>query len=202
MSIVFPCIAARNMLRLGLTNFYDSVDSGLQDQRRATSIKIMPDERPAPNCGREFLAIFCSAWNAIDGDSAYALHEEFEITVAITQRAGDVPFDRLGEALYLRDEDTFIQQYYSIEQRAREVVKVIHPDYAGYFAQINSIAPLAQQPYDKLWLVGADSRPTIVGPDHFFGEDSSKSPTGFLWKVRFKGSGQLNWMTTIDDTTA
>lgn len=199
MSITATCIAARNLLRTNLTNFFDNEDEDIQTERRKASCKLMPDDRPAPNSGREFISLYCSAWNPIDGDALYAFHEEFEITVAVTTRIGDIPFDRIGEAGIYKDEDIFVQQTYSAEERIREIVTIIHPNYVEFAAELNALIGTRQKAYDKLWFIGADSKPAIVGPDHFHAESDSKHPSGLLWKARFKGAGRLHWMTTIDE---
>lgn len=214
MSLVAPAIAARNILRSGLTNFYDQTaaesDDSKQISRRKASIKVMPDDRPTPACGREFIGVYASAWEVLD-DQLYGLHERVTITVALTHRYGDVPFDRLGEAAYVADEDVFIQQYATISDRLRQIVTLLHADFAGFqtemtalLAQGNTadgVAGTRQAAYDKLWFIGADSAPKIVGPDHFFASDSTKAPSGLLMKAKFRGASRLHWMTTLDQTS-
>lgn len=213
MSLVAPCIAVRNILRSSLTNFYDQTAAELansndltgQVRRRKALVKIMPDERPAPNAGREFISIYASGWEIIDNQT-YGFHERVTVTVALTHRYGDVPYDRLGEAAYMADEDVFIQQYKTISDRLREIVLLIHGDFTLYEAQmtallsvdVSSVAKALQSNYDKLYFTGADAKPKIVGPDHFFATSSDKSPSGLLMRANFQGSSRLHWMTTLD----
>lgn len=218
MAIIAPAMALRNMLRTSLTNFYDQTaeefananDLTGQVKRRKESCKIMPDHRPAPNCGREFIAIYNSHWGLKDSNNQYAFHEVYAVTIAVTHRYGDVPFDRLGEAAYGMDEDVFVQQYVPLSNRIREIVKIIHPDYVNFRAQMDAILKVSvdavdkslQDVYDKLWFAGADPRPTIVGPDHFHAENSSKAPSGLMMKVHFASAGRLNWIETLDSPEA
>lgn len=160
----------------------------------------MPDERVAPNAGREFISIYASGWEIIDEDALYGLHERTTVTVALTHRYGDVPFDQMGEAAYMKDEDVFIQQYSSITERLRQIALLIHKDYTQFNAQMASIDSSQQIPYDKLWFSGADAKAKIVGPDHFSAMSSDKSPSGLLMRANFTGAATLHNMTTLDYT--
>lgn len=191
MSHVIPCLAVRNMLRSSLENFYGS---SLSD--RNNNCRVMPDEKVVPSCGQEFIGIFCSNWTNIGG-MQYALHEETTVTVAVTHRTGYVPFDRLGEAEYIKDEDIFIANAISLTDRLREIVALIHPDYINFNAQLDALLLGRQKAYDKLWFVGGDASPKIVGPEHFNASSADQSATGLLMKLHFKGSSTLHWMTTI-----
>jgi len=198
MSLLHPCLAVRNILRENLTSFYDNTDHATQTKRRAANCKYMPDARPAPSAGKEFVSVYCRDWTPLNPRDSYALEEEFTITVAVTHRTGEIPFDRIGEVAILRDEDIFVQQTYTIEARIREIVRLLHQDYVTYIAALNALLGTKQSAYDKLWFTGADPRPRIVGPDHFHGVSSDEAITGLLWEVHFGGSGFVHNMTTID----
>lgn len=166
----------------------------------------MPDERPAPNAGREFISIYASGWEIIDGDALYGFHERVTITVALTHRYGDVPFDNLGEAAYMQDEDKFIQQYSSISSRLRQIAVLIHTSWDAFNTEMAAILvedvlgvdKALQSNYDKLWFSGADSKPQIVGPDHFSAQSSDKAPSGLLMRANFTGAARLHNFTTLD----
>ena len=160
----------------------------------------MPDERPTPNCGKEFFSIFPTKWSAAPGDeSLYGLHEVFGVCVAITHRTGDSPYDRIGEINFIKDEDIFVGLYKSLEERIREVNRIIHPDYVSQFAQFTTLLPSQQQPYEKLNWTHSDHIPVIVGPAHFHSTASpERSPTGIMMRTYFSGAPRLHHIGTID----
>lgn len=196
MSSVASCLCVRNILRASLTDFYDGNDS-----LRKANCKIQPDDRPSPQAGEEFISIHGNEWSNA-GDADYALHEVFGVTVAVTRRIGMVPFDRVGEIVYVKDEDIYVSQYKSLEDRLREINRLIHPSYVAQAAQWAELLEDRQLPYEKLSWTKTDSEPTIVGPSHFHADPSDSKYTGLVMRTYFRGAPRLHTPTTIDEVSA
>ena len=202
MSLVASCLCVRNILRENLSA-RPTTTAQLQSWCR-----LMPDDRPAPNCGQEAISIYGGGWiPKDDSENLWGLHEEFAVVVAVTHRTGDVPFDRIGEVQIARDEDLHARQLLSIEARIREINRLIHVGdgqvggqnaYQLQNAQFESLLLNRQQPYEKLSWHHTDPWPKLVGPDHFHATDSSQNPTGILMRTFFKGAPRLHNPASVD----
>lgn len=83
--------------------------------------QVMPGPEPPPACGQKFISIYGSNWSA-SSDDVYqdqGIYESYDIVCAITFRSSYVPFDKLGEALY-------VKRLVGIEDFCRKVMVKVH----------------------------------------------------------------------------
>lgn len=185
MSITVACLVVRDLLRDLLPDFYTL------PQHKEAACRLMPDDRPAPGCGEEFIAIYGSAWRQGDSEDGYYWHESYGVAVAVTHRTGSVPFDRIGEVSIARDEPKYVKQLVPLETRIRQINQIIHTNYEEQAAKFAAIItargqdPDVYAPYEKLNWSRSDSWPKLVGPNHFHATDTTEHPTGILWRTFF-----------------
>jgi hypothetical protein len=149
----------------------------------------MPDERPIPKCGSEFVSIYGSGWQTFREAGNGSLHEEFQFTLALTQRITQVPFDRQGETLYahefLADSERF---GVSATYRASQFRAAIHNNYSILKEMNRLLTNYEDTDYPFLtvpqWISTTPS-PILVGPSHFSSEDDGPEESGFLMKITF-----------------
>lgn len=88
--------------------------------------EVMPDGQPIPSCGQRFVAVHEGDWNILGPGtgSDYDLDETMGVSVTVTWRIHQYPFDRLGpELLYRPGEgaDNFI----------RRIIAAVHHNQTG-----------------------------------------------------------------------
>lgn len=197
---------AMNALLFGVKN---SLYSGLG--LTAANCRIMPDERPIPKCGREFFSIYGSAWQPFRETGSKSIHEEYQVTVAITLRTTQIPFDRQGEKSYVHENMTDAERLgFAIDQRAVQVMNALHNNHV-VMETANDVLNTYYNPGDDpelpdpgtlypflttlKWEMTTPS-PIIVGPSHFSSEDSNPEEAGFLLNVVFGGCYRSRILTT------
>lgn len=83
--------------------------------------QVMPGPEPPPACGQKFVSVYGSNWSA-SADDVYqdqGIYESYDIVCAVTFRSSYVPFDKLGEALY-------VKRLVGIEDFCRKVMVKVH----------------------------------------------------------------------------
>ena len=189
MSLGALLIATRDCLRNSYTGLPEA----------ANSVRIMQDDRPSPKCGQEFIGIIGSSWTPGD-QGLLSIHERYNLTIAITRRTTKVAWDHRGEQAYVEDTTLYDQIYKSVEQRARETIKII----IQRQLEVSHIASCAVYPESGFlghWeFSGGDGAPTIVGPDHFHSSDTENPECGLLYKVNFTGPYRIQSSDLAEQT--
>lgn len=188
MSMAALCIATRNLLRENLGGFYTS------KEMREANCRVMPDEKPAPNCGEEFISIYGSHHRPRAHHLLSAIEEEFGVTVAITRRVRVIPTDQRGETGWIHDRDPYYRYWKSLEARAREIVGLVDKNYQ-LLVNANKLFSANFGFSEPLVWQGNDPAPVELKADHFhsLGEEvpfgTEGDPTyGFLLRVYFSGA--------------
>src|SRR5687768_12244257 len=95
MSIYAYSLAVRNHLRANLTNFYE------RGEDKFKNCRVMLNDKPAANCGQEFLAVYGSTHQPRSKNLMQGLEEVFGLTIAVSRKISMVPPDTRGELGYL-----------------------------------------------------------------------------------------------------
>lgn len=123
----------------------------------ADSVEVGLDGMPKPGCGEWYVAIHPGGWISNSGD--FDLDEVIGLSVTITRRLGSTPQDRWGPEVWVKTG--------GLEQKAREIIAVIHKKYDP----MNAANTLIKQGDDKfhqpLEFKGAAGLPQLRGPDWF-----------------------------------
>jgi hypothetical protein len=202
--------AVRDHLRSNLSNFYD------KGAEKRGNCKVMLNERPAANCGQEFISIYGSTLQARDKYLMQAVEEVVGITVAVSRKISFVPPDYRGELGYLNlheipltedpgehtEFDRFYEAWVSVEQRCREIVRLlVGRDRYTVMQEANAL--LEGSPFTEplLWQ-GTDAVPREVGPEHFWGyqepQKDSDNVFGLLSKVYFGDAIRMQPISDLD----
>lgn len=205
MSLAALAKAVRDTLRTDLTRFYDDNSDTIQAKNRAANCRVMPDEKPTPACGDEFISVYGNILRPRSTELNTAIEEQYGIIIAVTRRISSIPFDDRGEVGYITDGDFYLTDWMSVEGRCREIVGLLDKNYEllraaeEFFNNQNGYS-------EPLYWVGTDAAPTQVGAEHFHayhaGIDAALSNEihqlpgvpeadpvyGLLMKVRFDGA--------------
>jgi hypothetical protein len=165
MSVAALAMATRDLLRAQLTDFYDTPDSE-KEARRKTNCRVMPDERPAPNCGQEFIAINARSHQPIQTGATVAIEEKIGFVIAVTRKVADVPQDARGEAAWIIDDDQYLVSWKSIEERCREIAGLIDKNYQ-LLRNADALFEADNGFSEPLFWTGTDPMPQQVGESHF-----------------------------------
>ena len=171
-----------------------SVRDTLREKLTLNSLEceVMPGPEPSPSCGQKFISVYGTNWSSSSG-SEYAdraVLESYDIACAVTFRSNYVPYDRLGEALY-------VNRLIGMEDYCRQIIDIIHinqdindktdilidEDYGD-----NAVAPHGMVEYLR-WSY-CDSNPKPVTGSWFSAEDTSGS--GLVMEVRFNSATRFS----------
>jgi hypothetical protein len=212
MSLAALALATRNKLRADLTDFYDHTDEPTQTRNRAYNCRVMPDNRPAANCGQEFIAVYGGRHRPRNEHLISAIDEEMGLIVAVSLKLAVVPHDYRGEAGYVHD-DQFTLGWKTIEARCREIIGLIDKNYqllrdADTF--FNADAGFSEP---LVWSY-SDPSPQIVYADHFQayhsgvdsggslpGQPEADDEYGLLMHVHFNGAVRMQHNSKFDQRT-
>ena len=186
MSLFHLIRASREHLRDNLTALTNPMES----------VKIMPDERPSPKAGNEFIALVPRSWHAFELQPLEAIHEQYDLTVAITRRTGSVPFDRIGEQIFMEDETLYDTQYLSMEERAREIMDLLSQNRDLMAEAKNQLGHINGYLTTWFWQ-STDAQPRMVGPEHFH-STGDRIDTGLVLTVNFVGATRAQPKDTFD----
>ncbi len=147
--------------------------------------EVMPSAEPPPSCGQRFISVYGSTWGSESGQmfADRGIMETYDVTCAVTFRSNFMPFDRMGEGLY-------VNRLIGMEDFCRDIIRVIHinpevnvktdelidDDYGD-----NSPEPHKMVEYLR-WSY-CDANPRSVDGDWFSTESSESS--GLVMEVRF-----------------
>lgn len=210
--------ATRNLLRSELTNFYDNDDEATQTRDRANNCRVMPDERPVPMCGQEFIAIYGRLHQASERYAMEAIEERYSVTIAVSRKCGVVPRDSRGEASYIHVSDQLVEGNRSLEGRTREIIRILAQNKYQLLRSAEELFPLNLGGEDVtygyvtplIW-TGGDSQPAQVDATHFtswhagIDDDSLLPPApeadevyGLLMKLQFDDATRIQPISIID----
>ena len=196
MSLAAYAIAVRNHLRSNLTEFYSTT------LEKNTNCRVMEDEKPVPNCGQEFIAIYGNAHHPGQTRMMTGIEELYDITVAVTLRVANVPKDRRGEASYVDDpNDSFTTPWMTLEERCREIIGMLDKNYTVLLAANQFFTADNGFTEPLLWL-STDAKPKLVGADHFYAHHEqipgSDDVFGMLMEIRFGEAVRLQETANFD----
>lgn len=206
MSLRSYLLAVRNHLREELTTFYDNGSSSIQTRDRELNCRVTQDAKPTPGSGQEFIAIYGDSWRPGPVRIMQGIEERFNLSIAVTRRIADLPLDARGEAHYIRDSDKFNLSAISVEQRCREIIRLISHNYTLMQAA-NALFEADDGFTEPLLWLGGDAEPQLVGADHFTatyepsGELLDDMQFGIVMKLRFGEAVRLQSLATFDEYT-
>lgn len=178
-----------------------AVTSRIQDALNITGkiCDVMPDERPPPRCGMEFISVYGRSWSPGIVSPDVGLDEMYDVDCALTFRIGKFPTARRAETVYLN-------AFRTMESRLREIVLAVHMQ-TKILTEANKEIPTGQsQIVEMLRWLGSDAGPKPVGPDHFHSSveidpqtaSATQIETGFMMVARF---GQARRLTRVVQAT-
>lgn len=209
MSTAAYATAVRNYLRTNLTSFYED-----QDAQKAANCKVMLDEKPAANCGQEFIAIYGSFHQPPQKKLMNAIDEEFGLTIAVSRKIAVIPPDYRGELGYINvhtipertppeDLEVWTPAWISVEERCREIVKLLMADDKYLIMKdANTLLPGGSPFTEPMEWLHTDSYPRQVGPEHFTSFDELEQDAdpifGLVMKVYLGGARRLQPTSDLD----
>jgi len=159
---------------------------------------VMPGPEPPPSCGQKFISVYGSSWSA-SGDDIYqdqGIYETYDIVCAATFRSSYVPFDLLGEELY-------VKRMLGIEDFCRRIIGYVHNSTA-INGKVNDMLLTDFETSDKsphamveyLRWVSTDPNPLPVTGTWFNSDDSSSS--GLVMECRFNQATRFSSFQVSD----
>lgn len=206
MSFAAYAEAVRDYLRANLDGFYDGEPVAV-----AANCKVMPDEKPAANCGQEFISIYGT--HHIGRNYMQAIEEEIGIVIAVSRKIALVPPDYRGEKgvidiypLTIADadeEDRFLTSFKSVEARCREIVKLLAGTARYEIMQDANDNLAGGSPFtEPLTWRRTDGMAQQVSADHFYSYyepiQDSDPIFGLVMKVYFDGAIRLQPISDLD----
>lgn len=142
----------------------------------AQECMVLPDPRPIPSCGQRFISIYGTNWSPSEGDNNRSLFENYDLACGVTFRSGYVPYDRMGDELYIK---TII----GLEDFCRTITSHIHQNPSILTSTNEDIDDQFPGMLEYLRWEGTDASPRFVTGEWFTSEDPQQ--TGLFMEVRF-----------------
>lgn len=165
------CLAVRDRIRTAL-----SLDS--------TTCKFTPDGMPPPIAGELYVAVHPGPWRGIDIEG---LAEVVGVSITVTRRIGEAPYDRQGEEVWAKATE-------GMEETLRAILAAIHLDNASWatMAAANAyISGTVNKFVEPLRFVDG-GRPEPKGPEWFSADDYEGrgrfANAGLAQTMRFDGA--------------
>lgn len=143
---------------------------------KAEECMVMPDPRPIASSGQKFVSIYGTNWSPVEDDNNRSLFENYDIACGVTFRSGNVPYDRMGEELY-------IKELFGLEDFCRTIVSLIHQNPEVLNSADDSINDQIVGFLEYLRWESTDASPRFVSGEWFTSE--SPEQTGIFMEVRF-----------------
>jgi len=158
----------------------------------------MPGPEPPPSCGQKFISVYGSSWSA-SGEDIYqdqGIYESYDLVCAVTFRSSYVPFDLLGEELY-------VKRLLGIEDFCRKVIRHVHNSTA-INGKVNDMLLADFETSDKsphamveyLRWVSTDPNPLPVTGTWFNSDDPASS--GLVMECRFNQATRFSSFQASD----
>lgn len=154
--------------------------------------EVMPSGEPPASCGQKFISVYGANW-AAEGGNTFAdlgVVESYGIVCAVTFRSNYVPFDRLGEGLY-------INRLIGMEDYCRSIMKAVHlsTDILEKTdllinEDFGSNVPSPHKMVEYLRWTYCDANPKSVAGAWFGTEESAAS--GLVMEVRFTNATRFS----------
>ena len=156
----------------------------------------MPGPEPPPSCGQKFISVYGSSWSA-SGEDIYqdqGIYETYDLICAVTFRSSYVPFDLLGEELY-------VKRMLGIEDFCRRVIGHVHNSAAINTKVdemlVDDFETDAKTPHamvEYLRWVSTDPNPLPVTGSWFNSDETSSS--GLVMECRFNQATRFSSFQT------
>ena len=161
----------------------------LKQELEDSECQVMPGPEPAPSCGQRFVSVYAHSWNASPDDFnvSEGLVEWYGVSCAVTFRSAHVPFDRLGEEL-------FIKKFIGIEDFCRQIIANVHLN-QDILLRTNELIEdelgqtTATGMVEQLRWASTDASPATMSGDWFGAGDMDSA--GLLMEVRFEQATRI-----------
>jgi hypothetical protein len=145
--------------------------------------------QPPANCPTFYYAIHPTQWTSTNPQSNEAQHEQYSISITLTQRVSHIPNDRLSSDGYYATN--------ALHDRVRAVMATMLKENRTILTAANATISGTDKIQTPLVWLSTEIPPRIVGPEWFFADPNSNRPTlGLVSEIQF---GQAERHQTQDN---